>query len=98
MEISTLLLIVAFVACPLAMGAMMWMMNRQMNERSGHTANDRMSSAARLEALRKRGESLRAEIQQLEGVAELEAPRPSLAAGAGAESLAGGNASRERSG
>lgn len=98
MEFSTLLLIVAFVACPLAMGAMMWMMNRQMNERSGHTASDRTSSAARLEALRKRGESLRAEIQELEGVAELEARTKSLATGSTAESMPGGNASRERSG
>lgn len=60
MDPSTLLLIAAFVACPLAMGAMMWMMNKQMNERS--TGADRGD----LEQLRAQEEALRDEIAKLE--------------------------------
>ena len=64
MDASTLLLIVAFVACPIAMGAMMWMMNKQMNERSsGPRRGD-------LKQLRAQENALRAEIAELEASEE----------------------------
>lgn len=72
MEISTLLLIVAVIACPLTMGAMMWMMNRKMNERSGDATSQAPSAAARLAELKSMEESVRAEIQKLDKVAESE--------------------------
>jgi len=80
MEISTALLIAAIVACPLAMGAMMWMMNRQMKERSHGSSEDTPSPAARLGALRRQEEGLQAEVRELERVVKLEgAGEPSVA-------------------
>lgn len=64
MDATTLLLIVAFVACPIAMGAMMWMMNKQMHERSsGPGRGD-------LEQLRAQEDAQRAETTELEASKE----------------------------
>jgi hypothetical protein len=40
MELNTLLLILAVLICPICMGVMMWMMNKNMDERRRHTKSD----------------------------------------------------------
>ena len=37
MQLSTILIIVAALACPIAMGLMMWMMNRNMGGQQDHS-------------------------------------------------------------
>jgi len=40
MELNTLVLILAVLICPICMGVMMWMMNKNMNDRHMHTKPD----------------------------------------------------------
>lgn len=76
MELSTAIVIAAFVACPIAMGAAMWLMNRKMNEPGRGRAGT--SSSDRLAQLRSQREDLEAEIAEVTRLLNLEAKRAAL--------------------
>lgn len=84
MEVSTLLILAAVVACPLTMGAMMWMMDRKMKERTAHSHDDHATPSAQLAQLRRQEESLHTRIRQLEGAAAGEAGHTPAASGSSA--------------
>lgn len=98
MEPQTLLLVFAALACPIGMGLMMWMMNRNMGGQQGHsmpnnTANT--SEADRLKALREQRRVLEQEIAEAEKIAALEAKK--LALSASVEKSDNGEAQRAKS-
>jgi len=81
MNPSSLLLLVGVLACPIAMGVMMWLMNKNMG--SQHSMPDPQTpakAAERLAALRTQREALEAEIAEVTRLAELEAKRQALLA------------------
>lgn len=90
MDPSTLLILVAVLACPIGMGVMMYMMNRQnMGGQQGHSMPGHTapaSEAERLKALREQRRRLEQEIGEAEKIAALEARKESLARAGGAPS------------
>ncbi len=81
MDFSTLLLAVAILGCPIGMGIMMWMMNKQMGgQHNQAVSEDQLPAdpAARLVALREQRAALEAEIAETTQVAELETRREAL--------------------
>ncbi len=82
MELSSLWYTIAFLACPIGMGAMMWMMNKQqMSGKPGRSMGGEQTSASaseRLAALRMEREVLEAEIAEVSRLVELEAQRDAL--------------------
>ena len=81
MELSTLLLAVAILGCPIGMGVMMWMMNKQMGGQHNQAVSAGQLPAeptARLAALREQRAALEAEIAETAQVAELESRREAL--------------------
>ena len=84
MELSNILIIAAMLACPIAMGLMMWMMNRNMSgpqdhSMPGHTSH--VSEADRLKSLREQRQRLEQEIAETEKIAALEAKKQALVQG-----------------
>lgn len=68
MELSTLLLLVGSLACPIVMGMMMWLMSRNMGGQSGQTISATHPSATskeRLAALRAQQQTVEAEMFSL---------------------------------
>ena len=75
---ESLLLIIAVLACPIGMGVMMWMMNKQMSGQSGQSMPVHTSEADRLNALRAQRRLLEQEIAEAEKIAALEAQKEAL--------------------
>jgi hypothetical protein len=91
MELSTLLLILAVLICPISMGIMMWMMNRNMSGQQdhsmpGHTSH--ASEADRLKALREQRQQLEQEIAETEKIVALEAKKQALIQGGAPDGVA----------
>ena len=83
MEPSNLFLVVAALACPIGMGVMIWLMNKQTSGQAGHSMPGNQTpadSAERLVALRNERNQLEAEIAEVARLAELEARREALLA------------------
>lgn len=79
MNLSTVLILVGVLACPIVMGAMMWMMSRQnMDGGQGHPMSNRASQAERLSALLEQRRLLEQEIAEAEKIANLEARKEAL--------------------
>lgn len=92
MDPSLLILVVAALACPIGMGAMMWMMNRQgghqqmgMGSMPGMTHEQHASNSAQdgLAALQAQKDALEKQIHELEAVQALQQRRDQLARGNG---------------
>ncbi|MGH2536126.1 MAG: hypothetical protein ACRDHL_01890 [Candidatus Promineifilaceae bacterium] len=81
MEPGTLLLLVGVLACPIAMGLMMWWMNKNMGSQSGQSMPGQASETERLKALREQRRLLGQEIAEVERIALLEAQKEALAHG-----------------
>ena len=79
-----LVLIVAALACPLAMGGIMWLMMRQMNSPQMPMDAKTQSPAQRVAALQTQRETLDKEIRELEKIQALQTQREQLT-----QSLAG---------
>ncbi len=77
MDFSTLLIFVALLACPIGMGAMMWMMGKQMGGQKAQSISDAQMTASstteRLDALRTQRQLLETEIAEATKLVELEA-------------------------
>ena len=76
MNPSTLLLLIGVLACPIGMGVMMWLMNKNMSSQSA--MSEHQSAVERLAALRAQRQTLEAEIAEVAKIAELEAKREAL--------------------
>ena len=73
-----LLFAVAMLACPIGMGLMMWLMNKNMGSNQSHSTPKDQTAAERLAALRAQRQTLEAEIAETARIAELEAKRDAL--------------------
>ena len=75
MDVNTIFLLVMGLACPIGMGLMMWLMNKNMSRQPSQLASDkqkRSSAADRLAALHEQRQVLEAEIAEMTQIAELE--------------------------
>lgn len=81
MDTSTLFIALAALACPIAMGLMMWMMNKNMSEHPDHATPGDVSEKERLETLREQRRLLELEIEEVEKIAALEAQKEAIARG-----------------
>ena len=84
MELSTILIVGAALACPIAMGLMMWLMNKNMSGESHQSMSG--TDADRLNTLRKQRKVLDEEIAETQKIMELEGKKKSLARTAATES------------
>ena len=75
MEFTTLLPVLVALACPIAMGLMMWMMGRNMG---GQAMSTGQPEALRLQALHAQRRQLEQEITETEKILALEAQKESL--------------------
>ena len=77
MDGNAIFLLVMGLACPIGMGLMMWLMNRQMSQHAEPRSSDkqkRLSPADRLAALHDERRILEAEITELSHQVELDEP------------------------
>jgi len=88
MELSTILIIVAALACPIAMGVMMWMMNKNMGGDSHHSMSGK--DADRLDVLREQRRMLDQEIAEMQKITELEEKKKTLTSAAATKSSSDG--------
>lgn len=75
MELTTILPFLTALACPIAMGLMMWMMGRNMGSQTMSTGQ---SEAERLHALHAQRRQLEQEIAETEQILALEAQKEAL--------------------
>lgn len=75
MEFTALLPILIALACPIAMGLMMWMMGKNMG---GHPIPTQQSEADRLQALHAQRRQLEQEIAESEKIVALAAQKETL--------------------
>lgn len=75
MELTPLLPVLVALACPIAMGLMMWMMGRNMG---GQAMSTGQPEALRLQALHAQRRQLEQEITETEKIVALEAQKESL--------------------
>jgi hypothetical protein len=75
MELAALLPYIAILACPIAMGLMMWMMSKNMGGHTDQATPVEQTPSERLAVLRQQRQSLEAEITEVTRIAELEAER-----------------------
>lgn len=81
MDVNTILLVLAAVACPVAMGIMMWWMMRDSSRQGQALTSEQPSpvnAAERLVAFQQQRLALEAEIAAVTCIAELEAEREQL--------------------
>ncbi len=84
MNPSTLLIVAATLACPIGMGIMMWVMNRNMGGQQGKSATGStkpLSEADRLEAFLAQRRQLEQEIAEVEQITALQAQKETLVNG-----------------
>ena len=84
MELSTILIVVAALACPIGMGLMMWMMNKNMGGDSHQSMSG--TDADRLKVLREQRRMLDQEIAEVQKISELEEKKKALTRTAATES------------
>ena len=90
MNPQILLFAIAMLACPIGMGLMMWMMNKNMGgQQQGHSMPGHTSGAERLKALRDQQRLLEQEIAKAETIAALEDMKATVAQSARRDSQAG---------
>ena len=75
---ESLVLIIAALACPIGMGLMMWLMNRQTGGQHNQSMPGHASEADRLAALREQRRRLEQEMAEAEKIAALEAQKEAL--------------------
>lgn len=81
MDANSIFLLVMGLACPISMGLMMWLMNKQMGHQPEHLSADKeknINPVDRLTALQEQRQQLEAEIAELSQIAELEAEQDTL--------------------
>lgn len=83
MQLSTLLLLVGVLACPIAMGVMMWMMNKNMGGEHSHPMEGDASHTDRVQTLLEQRRVLEQEIAEIEKIAALTAQKEALAHASG---------------
>ena len=84
MDVNTILLVLAAVACPIVMGIMMWWMMRDGSRQGQAPTSEQplpVNAAERLAVLRQQRQALEAEIAEVTRITELEARREQLMAG-----------------
>jgi hypothetical protein len=92
MELSTILLLVVTLACPIGMGLMMWLMSKNMGGQSSADHHPPATSQERLAVLRTQQQALEVEIAEVTRLVELEAQREALLNGkTGSPSQVGGS-------
>lgn len=81
MDVNTILLVLAVVACPIVMGIMMWWMMRDTSHQGKEPTPEQplsVNTAERLAMLQQQRQALEAEIAEVTRIAELEAKREQL--------------------
>lgn len=84
MDVNTILLVLAAVACPIVMGIMMWWMMRDTSRQGKEPTSEQplsVNAAERLAVLRQQRQALEAEIAEVTRIAELEARQEQLMSG-----------------
>lgn len=79
MELYALPFLIMGLACPIGMSLMIWLMNREMRRKSGHSVADPLLSGnatERLAALHQHRHLLETEITEVNRLIELESQRP----------------------